>query len=378
MGGNRRHHGRVHAGLTEVTNAQGNGSPSGSRVAAALEVYADQIAGEVTRRHFEADSSLQAKFGDAGRAKCTEDASRHISYLAAAAAGSSDALFEEYVGWAKILLVRLHFSEEHLARNLSLLRQVIIETIPGEPGTAAGRIVEKGLARLPALPSVRETFIDEGHPHSALAQRYLDTLLAGDRQGASEMILSAVKSGVTIRDIYLHVFQTSQYEIGRRWQMNEMSVAEEHFCTAATQLIMSQLYPQIFSSERRHRRLVAAAVGGDLHEIGVRMVADFFEMAGWDTYYMGANTPSSGLVSAALEKRADAVAISATMSFHIPAVVEVVAALKSAEFARPPAVLVGGYPFSIDVDLWRTVGADGYAADASAAVTMADELIDRQ
>ena len=70
--------------------------------------------------------------------------------------------------------------------------------------------------------------------------------------------------------------------------MNLLSVAQEHYCTAATQLVMSQLYPRIFSTERRGRTLVAARVADDLHEIGLRMVADFFEMEGWDTFYVGA------------------------------------------------------------------------------------------
>ena len=63
-------------------------------------------------------------------------------------------------------------------------------------------------------------------------------------------------------------------EVGRLWQMNRLSVAQEHYVTAATQLIMSQLYPLVFRTARRDRRIVAACVGGELHELGVRMVAD--------------------------------------------------------------------------------------------------------
>ena len=107
-----------------------------------------------------------------------------------------------------------------------------------------------------------------------------------------------------MRDVYLHVFQRSQYEIGRLWQSNQISVAQEHLCTAATQLIMSQLYPFIFGTERRNRRVVAACVGGDLHEIGIRMVADFFEMDGWDTFYLGANVPITDIVQTVIDRRA--------------------------------------------------------------------------
>ena len=63
-------------------------------------------------------------------------------------------------------------------------------------------------------------------------------------------------------------------------------MAQEHYCTAATQLIMSQLYPYIFTTGKNGRVLVGTCVSGDLHEIGVRMVSDFFEMEGWDTFYL--------------------------------------------------------------------------------------------
>ncbi|HEY5309978.1 MAG TPA: cobalamin B12-binding domain-containing protein, partial [Casimicrobiaceae bacterium] len=52
-------------------------------------------------------------------------------------------------------------------------------------------------------------------------------------------------------------------------------------------------------------------VSGDLHELGARMVADFFEMEGWDSYYTGANTPTGGVVQAIVERRPDVLAISA-------------------------------------------------------------------
>ena len=51
------------------------------------------------------------------------------------------------------------------------------------------------------------------------------------------------------------MFQCSQYEIGRLWQMNKLTVAQEHYCSAATQLIMSLLYPRIFDTKKDRPRL---------------------------------------------------------------------------------------------------------------------------
>jgi hypothetical protein len=98
-------------------------------------------------------------------------------------------------------------------------------------------------------------------PHGALAERYLELVRAGRRGEASDLILEAVRGGVHVKEIYLHVFQPAQWEVGRLWQTGQLSVAQEHFCTAATQWIMSQLYPWVFSGVRDRVRF---AMNGDV------------------------------------------------------------------------------------------------------------------
>jgi methylmalonyl-CoA mutase cobalamin-binding domain/chain len=208
------------------------------------------------------------------------------------------------------------------------------------------------------------------------AQQYLDALLRGQRRIASQLVLDSVEQGTNIRDVYLHVFQRSQYEIGRLWQMNRITVAQEHYCTAATQLITSQLYPHLFSTDRIGRRLVATCVGDELHELGVRMVADFFEMEGWDTYYVGANAPIQSIVQVVAEHETDVLGISATMTFHLRDVASLIAQVRKAHTGRDVTILVGGYPFNVAPDLWRELGADGHARDAEEAVGLANQLLE--
>ena len=87
----------------------------------------------------------------------------------------------------------------------------------------------------------------------------------------------------------------------RRHQLNRISVAEEHFCTAATQWIMAGLYRRAFHRTQGKRRLVGACVSGEPHEIGTRMVCDVLQLEGWDTYYFGANTPNADVVRFVLD-----------------------------------------------------------------------------
>lgn len=214
----------------------------------------------------------------------------------------------------------------------------------------------------------------QGIPFSAIAEAYLDALLVADRAKAHRIISEALRDGLSIRNLYLCVFQPVQHEVGRLWLINKVSVTEEHFCTAATQTIMSDLYPQIISSSRCGKTLVAACVGTELHEIGMRMVADFFEMEGWDTYYLGAGIPHDQLLSAIEQRKPDLVALSATMTYHVAKVQELISAIRSAFSAAVPRIMVGGLPFNMDPGLWRSVGADVWASDAEKAVQAAQQV----
>ncbi|ABZ84468.1 b12-binding domain containing protein [Heliomicrobium modesticaldum Ice1] len=157
--------------------------------------------------------------------------------------------------------------------------------------------------------------------------------------------------------------------------MNRINVAQEHYCSAATQMIMAQLYPFVFSGPSKNRRLVATSVSGELHEIGIRMVADFLEMDGWDTYYLGASTPAANVVQALRDNNAQVLALSATMTFHVRNVEDMIRVVRAAKDVGNVKIMVGGYPFNIEKDLWRQVGADAYAADALAAVDTANRLV---
>lgn len=213
-------------------------------------------------------------------------------------------------------------------------------------------------------------FIKGDHPHGELALRYLNLVLAGQREAASRLILDAVDAGISVRDVYLEVFQPVLYEIGRLWQINEISVAVEHYSTAITQTVMSQLYPRIFTAQKNGLTLVATSVGAELHEIGIRMVADLFEIEGWSTFYLGANAPTTAVVAAIQEQTASLLALSATMSAHVAQVASIIEAVKR-DSGADPFILVGGAVFNRAPGLWKKVGADATAGDAGKAVQLA-------
>ncbi|MFP4312271.1 MAG: B12-binding domain-containing protein, partial [Nitriliruptoraceae bacterium] len=194
-----------------------------------------------------------------------------------------------------------------------------------------------------------------------------------DRAGAVRLVTQAVAGGMPLEDLYLDVLAPTLREVGRRWQVGEISIAQEHLATATTQLAIAQLYPQLFMSPRNGRSIVVASVGGDLHEVGARMLADLFELRGWESTFLGANTPVEELVALVVDTAPDVLAISATLPTHVEQVRASITALRDA--GSDTIVLVGGRPFLQVTDLWRQVGADGTAPDARSAVEEATRLL---
>ena len=288
----------------------------------------------------------------------------------------SPEILADYINWNVSLFSHIGLPVEWLFGSLDDIAAAIRKLLePSSADIAIGFLDGATSAARQADRHEVSTHLLADSEYGALAVRYLSALLGEQRHDAAQIILDAVDGGVPLVDIYLQVLQPVLREVGLLWQTNKIGVAQEHYATAATQVVMSQLYEHIFDGPENGRRLVAACVGGELHEVGMRMVADIFEVSGWDTYYVGANTPTDEIVETVARQAADALALPATMSTHLPALEAVIHAIRADERTRYTKVLVGGYPFNVSGTLWAKLGADGSAQDALEAIALADRLV---
>jgi methanogenic corrinoid protein MtbC1 len=346
-----------------------------AEVSRAILAHSQEIAEKVTARQCALQSELWKPYGKVAIEKGIQDNNYHLLYLTEALAAANPILFADYLAWAKALFAGLKLPPGALETNIAILLEELKTTLPAVMHPLIQEYIGEGLRHLAQAASELPSFIGEDQPMAGLAREYLSAVVEGERQVASKLILDAVNQGVQVKDIYLQVFQPCQRELGRLWQTNRLSVAQEHYCTAATQWIMAQLYPYIFATAKTGRRFIGACVGGELHEMGMRMVADFFEMEGWDTYYIGASTPTESILQTIKERGGDILAISATMTFHVSRAAELIDLVRAATPNREMKIMVGGYPFNISPQLFQQVGADGYAPDAQEALQLAQRLI---
>ncbi|WP_420125600.1 cobalamin B12-binding domain-containing protein [Longimicrobium sp.] len=204
---------------------------------------------------------------------------------------------------------------------------------------------------------------------------YLAAIRAGNRRQALGVVDLALAGGMDARTLYLQVFQPAMHEIGRLWQENLITVADEHLATAVTQLAMSRLYEQLFGDRADAGPLLVAACAQDeRHELGLRMICDLLELDGWDTVFLGASVPVEDLVRMVVERRPEVVALSASITPHLARVREAVQAIREAMPEGAPVIAIGGRAFAGDEALAERMGADLTAKDA---VEVAERLKER-
>lgn len=348
---------------------------SKSLLATKLKEDRHDLALLITDLHFEDRPELEQEYGDEGREKYHEDVLHHISYLEQSVRINSSALFSNYLDWARTTLIERGISEVYLFDSITFMKKILREKIPDDDALKLVEFIDIGLKSLKSHPHENKTFLIAGEPLVEEAKTYLDLLLTGKRKKAANLIEELVEDGQSIKEIYEHIFQKTQYEVGALWQSNKISVAHEHYCTAATQFIMSSLYPKIFSMDKSGKKLVACSVADELHEIGIRMVSDFFEMDGWDTHYLGANMPDDHLVESLDEYKPDILAISVTLPLHIDKATKLIEKVREDKRTDKIKIMVGGYPFSVVPDLWKKIGADASAGSAKDAIETANKLL---
>ena len=339
-----------------------------------VESTAKAVANWSVARQAELDPGLEQRYGARWREEWVGHVASQMQFLAQAIAVRRPQLFADSVQWTRAAFNARGAHDSDLVNSLRCMCEVIKTELPQAAARTASEYAEKAIAQFEAArPSDTQPTAVEG-PQRRLTLQYLEAVLDGRREHAEKVIAEAVDAGLAVGDVYQYVLQPAQIELGRMWHAGEITVADEHFASAITQAIMSILRSRFPERERNGRLVVAAAVGGELHEIGVRMVADFFEMDGWDVIYLGANTPSVDIVSVAGERGADVLAVSVSTLLHLCTAGELIEQVRQDEKCAKTKVLVGGPPFESVTDLWSELGADGSAVSATDAVKLGNSL----
>jgi methanogenic corrinoid protein MtbC1 len=193
-------------------------------------------------------------------------------------------------------------------------------------------------------------------------KRFVDHLARRDRKAAVRQALGLLEAGAPVQDVVQVLLGSAQAEVGRRWEANQWSVADEHAATAITDAVLGALGWRIEAAEDQGHVVITCAEG-EWHSLPARMAAEVLRLHGWQVTFLGASTPADHLRRFLAEVDAIGVVISCSVPIFLSGAQRSIQAAHAAEI---PA-LVGGRAFGPDDLRARRLGADGWAPDTVAA-----------
>ena len=174
-----------------------------------------------------------------------------------------------------------------------------------------------------------------------LKEKYLRAQLAGDRREAVRVVVEeGLGCGASVVDLQAQVIGAAQDEIGRLWQLNVVTIAQEHMATAISHLTLAALFERARVAKSTGKKILIACVEGELHDLPARLAGDLLEIEGFDVRFLGANVPHDDLVTMVREDKPDLIGLSVTMSFNIPSLRTAVSMLRAVTAAP---IFVGGH-----------------------------------
>ncbi|MEV7230173.1 cobalamin B12-binding domain-containing protein [Polymorphospora sp. NPDC051019] len=197
---------------------------------------------------------------------------------------------------------------------------------------------------------------------------FLDCLAAADEYAATDVALRLLEEGVPAERVLLDLIAPAQEQVGRWWQRNVWSVAQEHAATHVSERAVAAVAAH--TRVRPHLgRVVVSCMDGEWHALPARLVGEVLRLRGWDVAFLGASVPAAHLVSYLHRDDAHAVALACALPMRLPDAHRMIEACRRADVP----ILVGGRGFGPDGRWARRLGVH-WAGDATAAADLlADE-----
>ena len=289
----------------------------------------------------------------------------HIISLGVATALNEGKIHKFYTDWTYALLhnhvkgLDTSHIKAYLIGHYSLMLKYISEILPPES-------IEKGSALLQsAIDQIQNDieikfgvdYINNGE-YAVLKKKLLQYMLDKDTASANVLVHNA-NNALGIEELYTEIIQPVMQGVGELWHQNEISVAQEHYCSSFTQTLMLQFYNDLYDNPRINRKVVVACPDTELHQIGARMISDLFESKGWQSIFLGSAVPVQAIIRTLEEETPDVCALSLCMPEGLPACCKATKKIK--EQFPDMLVAVGGRAFEQIDNPLQITGADIYS-----------------
>ena len=208
------------------------------------------------------------------------------------------------------------------------------------------------------------------------AERFEAAILQGDREASRALVAAALEAGEEPVAILNDGLLPAMDVVGRRFGAKTMFISEVLLAARAMHAGLDLLRPRLAllrDPAGPRRVVVLGTVKGDLHDIGKNLVAMMLEGGGFEVVDLGTNVGTERFAQAIREHRPSVLGLSALLTTTMRQMRQTIEDLRRAGVMDGVKTMIGGAP--VTQQFADTIGADGYAADATGAVATVKKLL---
>jgi len=200
-------------------------------------------------------------------------------------------------------------------------------------------------------------------------------IVEGDRDAAEALAKKAVALNLDLHEVVEKGYIPGIQKVGDLWERGDYFLPElitSAECMKAAMAVLRPALERARLADISQGRIVIGTIEGDIHDIGKNLVASMLAANGFEVTDLGADVKLERFVQSAQDVKADFICLSALLTTTMLGQRRFMDLLKERGLRPQFKVLVGGAPVN---QKWAdSIGADGYAENALAAVKLVKSL----
>ncbi|MBE6060138.1 MAG: cobalamin B12-binding domain-containing protein [Clostridium sulfidigenes] len=192
---------------------------------------------------------------------------------------------------------------------------------------------------------------------------FLQMLELEDKESCLEFVLSKLESGeLDLITLYTEILEPSLNNMICKESEKNICIWKEHVRTSIVRTILECSYPYILQEKKKRNiksnkgKLVVVCPPEEYHEVGAMMAANFFILTGFETLFVGSNTPKEDFIGAIKYINPKYVAISVTNYYNLVSAKAIIQEIKHLT-NNSVQILVGGHAFNSNPMVYEEIGA---------------------
>lgn len=192
---------------------------------------------------------------------------------------------------------------------------------------------------------------------------FLAAVQEQDKEKSMKICIEALENKkIDLITLYEDVLTRGLNSIIEEFEDEEMLIWQEHVRSSIILSIIENCYGHVLEERdrlglKREEKVIVLCPKYEDHLIGARMVQDIFTISGYDSTFIGANTPWRTILKAIEVIKPDIISMSVTNFYNIVEAKRTIDMINT-RFNYGIKFILGGYAFSKEKDLYKQIGGD--------------------